>query len=39
MSLNIVRSYRVYRHFQQYFRYIVAIRFICGENRSTRGEA
>jgi len=29
-------DYGVLRHFQQYFSYIVAVRFIGGENRSTR---
>jgi len=28
--------YGVYRHFQQYFSYIVAVSFIGGGNRSTR---
>jgi hypothetical protein len=29
-------DYGVYRHFQQYFSYIMAVRFIGGGNRSNR---
>jgi len=31
-----VENYGVYRHFQQYFSYIVAVSVIGGENLSTR---
>jgi len=35
-----VRDYGsgVYRHFHEYFSYIVAVSFICGGNQSTRRE-
>ena len=34
----ILMVYGVYRHFQQYFSYIVAVSFIGGGNRSTHGQ-
>jgi hypothetical protein len=29
-------GYGVYRHFHEYFSYVVAVSFICGGNQSTR---
>ena len=38
VRLLILVFYSVERHFQQYFSYIVAVSFIGGGNRSTRGK-
>jgi hypothetical protein len=35
---SMSQSYGVYSHFQQYFSYIVTVRFIGGRNKSTQGK-